>query len=103
MRRERGVGREYELRWLGWFLASLTSYLRFWSGRQDSDLRPLGPQPSALPSCATSRTHILERDMRAKVYPAFAGKMSGSLTAAPLPVSCADAGYDSTRWGVRAV
>ena len=26
-----------------------------WSGRQDSNLRPLGPKPSALPSWATSR------------------------------------------------
>ena len=27
----------------------------FLSGRQDSNLRPLDPQPSALPGCATSR------------------------------------------------
>ena len=27
-----------------------------WSRRQDSNLRPLGPKPSALPSCATSRS-----------------------------------------------
>ena len=27
----------------------------FWSGRQDLNLRPLGPKPSALPSWATSR------------------------------------------------
>ena len=26
-----------------------------WSGRQDLNLQPLGPKPSALPSCATSR------------------------------------------------
>lgn len=26
-----------------------------WSGRQDSNLRPPGPKPGALPSCATSR------------------------------------------------
>lgn len=26
-----------------------------WSGRQDSNLRPLGPKPSALPNCATPR------------------------------------------------
>ena len=26
-----------------------------WSGRQDLNLRPLGPQPSALPDCATPR------------------------------------------------
>jgi hypothetical protein len=28
---------------------------RRWSVRQDSNLRPLGPKPSALPSCATHR------------------------------------------------
>src|SRR5688500_5215603 len=27
----------------------------FWSGRQDSNLRPLAPHASALPGCATSR------------------------------------------------
>ncbi len=26
-----------------------------WSRRQDSNLRPPGPKPGALPSCATSR------------------------------------------------
>jgi hypothetical protein len=26
-----------------------------WSGREDSNLRPLGPKPSALPGCATPR------------------------------------------------
>ena len=26
-----------------------------WSGRQDLNLRPPGPKPGALPSCATSR------------------------------------------------
>jgi hypothetical protein len=26
------------------------------SGRQDSNLRPPGPKPDALPACATSRT-----------------------------------------------
>src|SRR5947207_2425661 len=28
---------------------------RNWSGREDSNLRPLGPKPSALPGCATPR------------------------------------------------
>ena len=28
----------------------------FLSGRQDSNLRPPGPKPGALPACATSRT-----------------------------------------------
>jgi hypothetical protein len=27
----------------------------YWSGRQDSNLRPLDPQSSALPGCATPR------------------------------------------------
>jgi hypothetical protein len=26
-----------------------------WSGRQDSNLRPSGPKPDALPGCATPR------------------------------------------------
>ena len=30
----------------------------FWSERQDLNLQPLGPEPSALPSCATSRDII---------------------------------------------
>ena len=29
---------------------------KIWSGRQDSNLRPPGPKPGALPACATSRT-----------------------------------------------
>jgi hypothetical protein len=29
--------------------------LIYWSGREDSNLRPLGPKPSALPGCATPR------------------------------------------------
>ena len=29
-----------------------------WSGRQDSNLRPSGPKPDALPSCATSRNGV---------------------------------------------
>ncbi|KPI16136.1 hypothetical protein OV450_2467 [Actinobacteria bacterium OV450] len=32
--------------------------LRAWSGRQDLNLRPLDPQSSALPSCATSRCAV---------------------------------------------
>ena len=28
---------------------------RLWSGRQDSNLRPSGPKPDALPDCATPR------------------------------------------------
>lgn len=33
----------------------LTSLCRDWSGRQDSNLRPHGPKPCALPGCATPR------------------------------------------------
>ena len=29
---------------------------RMWSGREDSNLRPYGPEPYALPSCATPRS-----------------------------------------------
>ena len=29
-----------------------------WSGRQDSNLRPLSPEPSALPNCATPRQRM---------------------------------------------
>src|SRR6185436_15029463 len=29
-----------------------------WSGREDSNLRPLGPKPSALPGCATPRRYL---------------------------------------------
>ncbi len=29
--------------------------LLYWSGRQDSNLRPHGPKPRALPDCATPR------------------------------------------------
>ena len=32
------------------------AFLSLWSGREDSNLRPLGPKPSALPGCATPRT-----------------------------------------------
>ena len=33
----------------------LIGWVENWSGRQDLNLRPLGPQPSALPDCATPR------------------------------------------------
>ena len=32
-----------------------TGYSFFWSGRKDSNLRPSGPKPDALPGCATPR------------------------------------------------
>ena len=32
-----------------------------WSGRQDLNLRPLHPQRSALPDCATSRPQYLQK------------------------------------------
>jgi hypothetical protein len=36
------------------------------SGRQDLNLRPLGPQPSALPDCATPRGVFILTDRRAR-------------------------------------
>jgi|SRR4051794_6839142 hypothetical protein len=33
-------------------------FLFKWSGRQDLNLRPSGPKPDALPSCATSRNGV---------------------------------------------
>ena len=36
-------------------LVKIFKFQNKWSGWQDSNLRPLGPKPSALPSCATSR------------------------------------------------
>jgi hypothetical protein len=36
--------------WMGWYI------LLEWSGREDSNLRPPGPEPGALPDCATPRT-----------------------------------------------
>ncbi len=35
----------------------ITAYRDRWSGREDLNLRPLGPHPSALPGCATPRPH----------------------------------------------
>ncbi len=34
-----------------------------WSERWDSNPRPLGPEPSALPSCATSRIIKSQREI----------------------------------------
>src|SRR5438067_11277034 len=41
-----------------------------WSGREDLNLRPLGPEPSALPGCATPR--------RAESYTCSALRVQGS-------------------------
>ena len=35
-----------------------------WSGRGDLNSRPLGPEPSALPSCATPRLFSNLRDLK---------------------------------------
>src|SRR5215216_942196 len=35
-----------------------------WSGREDSNLRPLGPKPSALPGCATPRNELSTDERR---------------------------------------
>ncbi len=34
------------------------SFLNNWSGREDSNLRPSGPKPDALPGCATPRSGV---------------------------------------------
>ena len=34
-----------------------------WSGRQDSNLRPHGPKPCALPGCATPRDFLIDKDL----------------------------------------
>ena len=34
---------------------TVTTHRQKWSGRQDSNLRPSGPKPDALPDCATPR------------------------------------------------
>src|SRR5690606_7648361 len=39
-------------------LAPLT--IQSWSGRQDSNLRPSGPKPDALPCCATPRPPLTD-------------------------------------------
>ena len=57
------------------------------SGRQDSNLRPPGPKPDALPACATPRTLIdslryqffLWPAVRAGFEPAVRGKTYDSL------------------------
>ena len=38
-----------------------------WSGRQDSNLRPPGPKPGALPDCATPRKPGIS-DLRGQRY-----------------------------------
>src|ERR1017187_10276883 len=40
-----------------WHLIPGTCF--FWSGRADLNCRPVAPQASALPGCATSRPHII--------------------------------------------
>ena len=38
-----------------YILQVIEKYKKIWSGRQDLNLRPLDPQSSALPDCATPR------------------------------------------------
>ena len=52
-----------------------------WSGRQDSNLRPPGPKPGALPSWATSRSQWRSRRESNPRSPAW---QAGMLTATPL-------------------
>ena len=53
-----------------------------WSGRQDSNLRPPGPKPGALPSWATSR--FLKWRSRRESNPRSPAWQAGMLTATPL-------------------
>lgn len=59
-------------------LRDLQSEIERWSGREDLNLRPLGPEPSALPSCATPRHGIFHFGMRIAVlfYPAIRNPQS---------------------------
>lgn len=43
------------------------SFSKKWSGRQDSNLRPSGPKPDALPGCATPRHGITGITMSARL------------------------------------
>ena len=38
--------------------STMRCFFKKWSRRQDLNLQPLGPKPSALPNCATSRFPI---------------------------------------------
>lgn len=52
--------------------------LFMWSGLQDSNLRPLGPKPSALPNCAKPRQNfyiITHYVMNVKPFKAFFVKL----------------------------
>ena len=40
---------------------------KYWSGREDSNLRPLDPQSSALPGCATPRKKQLDYTTRVRL------------------------------------
>ena len=45
--------------------SSYADFLNNWSERQDSNLRPSGPKPDALPNCATlRRTELSSIDIR---------------------------------------
>ena len=60
MREIEGVMQKTELpRWALRFLCRISRWIveeTKWSGREDSNLRPPGPEPGALPDCATPRT-----------------------------------------------
>ena len=50
-------------------MLSQLSYTPKWSGRQDSNLRPSGPKPDALPDCATPRwSHLSDSNRRPSDY-----------------------------------
>lgn len=41
----------------------LQGFFKIWSAREDSNLRPTGPKPVALPGCATRRKKSLFNDV----------------------------------------
>ena len=49
----------YRKTWTDGIHPHLSPVTSIWSGRADLNCRPLAPQASALPGCATSRPHII--------------------------------------------
>ena len=53
---------------------TVTTHRQKWSGRQDSNLRPSGPKPDALPDCATPRYCIISKNLLQFVAFSLLGK-----------------------------
>ena len=53
----------------------IVSLLQSWSERQDSNLRPSGPKPDALPTCATLRREKISKEF----FSALQGKSADSI------------------------